>query len=208
MSATHANRPRTLDEKHSPGDPLVLFDRWFRDANDAQLPLAESMTLATIGADGRPAARVVLLKAVEDGGFVFYTNYDSRKGRELAGSPHAALVFHWAALERQVRIEGSVTKVDDAASDAYFASRPLGSRHSALASPQSAVVPDRDWLETQVKEVIARYGHQVPRPPHWGGYCVRPQTVEFWQGRADRLHDRLVYRRQPDGAWSIERLAP
>lgn len=208
MSTPPAHRPRPLDEQHAPGDPLVLFDHWFQDAVGAQLPLAEAMTVATITADGKPAARVVLLKAVEDGGFVFYTNYESRKGKELDGRPHAALVFHWAPLERQVRIEGRVAKVSEAASDAYFASRPLGSRHSALASPQSSVVPNRGWLEEQVREVVSRYGHQVPRPPHWGGYCVHPEEMEFWQGRADRLHDRLLYRRRSNGEWSLERLAP
>jgi len=206
MSTTRT--PRTLDERHTPGDPFVLFDQWYRDAVAAQLPLAESMTIATVTPAGKPAARVVLLKAVEDGGFVFYTNFDSRKGKELAARPHAALVFHWTPLERQVRIEGRVSKVSDETSDAYFASRPLGSRQSALASPQSDVVPNRKWLEEQVEEVVSRYGHTVPRPPHWGGYCVHPEEIEFWQGRADRLHDRLVYRRQAGGEWIIERLAP
>lgn len=208
MNTPHAHAQRTLDEQHAPGDPLVLFDRWFQDAVAANLPLPESMNLATITVEGKPAARVVLLKAVEDGGFVFYTNYDSRKGRELAANSDAALTFHWAPLERQVRVEGRVTRVSAETSDAYFASRPLGSRHSALASPQSRVVPNRGWLEEQVKEVVSRYGHQVPRPPHWGGYCVHPDVIEFWQGRADRLHDRLVYRRQDNGEWRIERLAP
>jgi len=204
----HMNTHHTLDEQHAPGDPLVLFDRWFQDTVTAQLPLAESMTIATVTPDGKPAARVVLLKAVEDGGFVFYTNYESRKGKELAAHPHAALVFHWTPLERQVRIEGRVTKVSEETSDAYFATRPLGSRHSALASPQSSVVPNRGWLEEQVKEVVSRYGQQVPRPPHWGGYCVYPAEIEFWQGRPDRLHDRLVYRRQAGGDWAMERLSP
>lgn len=208
MRTPPAHRPRTLDEQHAPGDPFVLFDHWFQEAVDAELPLAESMTIATITPDGKPAARVVLLKAVEDGGFVFYTNYHSSKGKQLEGRPHAALVFHWAPLERQVRIEGRVSKVSEETSDAYFASRPLGSRHSALASPQSSIVPNRSWIEEQVKEVVSRYGHQVPRPPHWGGYCVHPDEIEFWQGRSDRLHDRLVYRRQSNGEWTIERLAP
>lgn len=208
MSTTHTHRPRTLDETHAPGDPFVLFDHWFEEAIAAELPLAESMTLATVTPEGKPAARVVLLKAVEDGGFVFYTNYESRKGKELARCPHAALVFHWTPLERQVRVEGRVSKVSDETSDAYFATRPLGSRHGALASPQSSAVPSRSWLEEQVKEVVSRYGHDVPRPPHWGGYCVHPEEMEFWQGRADRLHDRLVYRRRANGEWSVERLAP
>jgi pyridoxamine 5'-phosphate oxidase len=208
MTTSHPHPARSLDEKHAPGDPFVLFDHWFQDASNAGIALPESMTLATTTPEGKPSARVVLLKAVEDGGFVFYTNYESRKGRELAAAPHAALVFHWAPLERQVRVEGRVTQVAGDTSDAYFASRPLGSRHSALASPQSSVVPGRAWLEAQVKGVIARYGHDVPRPPHWGGYCVHPEAIEFWQGRADRLHDRLVYSRRGDGDWSLTRLAP
>lgn len=208
MSTTQSHPARSLDETRAPGDPLVLFDHWFKDASNAGIALPESMTLATTTAEAKPSARVVLLKAVEDGGFVFYTNYESRKGKELATCPHAALVFHWAALERQVRVEGRVTQVSEETSNAYFASRPLGSRHSALASPQSSVVANRAWLESQVEEVVARYGHAVPRPPHWGGYCVHPQTIEFWQGRADRLHDRLVYQRRSDGEWSMIRLAP
>jgi len=176
-SPTHRSR-KALLENHAPGDPFVLFDHWFQEATAADLPLPEAMTLATVTPDGRPAARVVLLKAVENGGFVFYTNYESRKGREIDQRAQAALVFHWAPLERQVRIEGRVEKVSDEVSDAYFATRPLGSQHGALASPQSSVVPDRDWLETQLHEVIQRYGQHVPRPPHWGGYCVIPELIE------------------------------
>ncbi len=208
MTTPHSHPARSLDEKHASGDPLVLFDHWFQDASTAGIELPESMTLATITPEGKPSARVVLLKAVEDGGFVFYTNYESRKGKELAATAHAALVFHWAPLQRQVRVEGRVTQVSEETSDAYFATRPLGSRQSALASPQSSVVSNRAWLEEQVKAVVARYGHEVPRPPHWGGYCVHPETIEFWQGRADRLHDRLVYGRQDNGEWSLRRLAP
>jgi len=208
MTTPHPHPARSLDEKHVPGDPLVLFDHWFQDASTAGIELPESMTLATITPEGKPSARVVLLKAVEDGGFVFYTNFESRKGKELAATAHAALVFHWAPLQRQVRVEGRVTQVSEETSDAYFATRPLGSRQSALASPQSSVVSNRAWLEEQVKAVVARYGHEVPRPPHWGGYCVHPETIEFWQGRADRLHDRLVYGRQDNGEWSLRRLAP
>jgi len=192
MSTSPVHHPRkALVEDHAPGDPFVLFDRWFQEAVAADLPLPEAMTLATVTPDGHPAARMVLVKGIENGGFVFYTNCDSRKGGEIDRHAHAALVLHWAPLERQVRIEGRVEKVADEGSDAYFATRPLGSRHGALASPQSSVVPDRAWLETQMKGVVQRYGHHVPRPPHWGGYCVVPELIEFWQGRADRMHDRL-----------------
>jgi pyridoxamine 5'-phosphate oxidase len=197
-----------LEESAAPADPYVLFQRWYDDAIVAGLALPNAMTLATVGADARPAARMVLLKGIEDGGFVFYTNYESRKGRELTAHPHAALVFHWAPLERQVRIEGSVGRVSDEASSAYFATRPLGSRYSATASPQSSVIPDRAWLEEEAAAVARRYGETIPRPPHWGGYRVRPETIEFWQGRSDRLHDRLSYRHRDDGTWLTERLAP
>ncbi|MCC6535354.1 MAG: pyridoxamine 5'-phosphate oxidase [Burkholderiales bacterium] len=207
MNESHRHR-RSLLESHAPTDPLVLFDHWYREAIGEQLALPEAMTLATTTDAGHPAARVVLLKAVEDGAFVFYTNYESRKGRELDAHAHAALVFHWVPLERQVRIEGTVARVSDAVSDAYFATRPLGSRRSALASPQSKVIPDRHWLDVQAKETAARYGDHVPRPPHWGGYSVIPALIEFWQGRDDRLHDRLSYRRRADGGWLMERLAP
>ncbi len=201
--------PRTpLLESDAPAEPLRLFERWYDDAVIAGLALPNAMALATVGADGRPAARVVLLKGIEDGGFVFYTNYESRKGRDLAAHAHAALVFHWAPLERQVRVEGAVQGMSAAASDAYFATRPVGSRHSAIASPQSAVVPDRAWLEAEARAVAQRHPHDPPRPPHWGGYRVNPDAIEFWQGRSDRLHDRLVYRRQPDGRWLMSRLAP
>ena len=201
--------PRTpLLESAAPNDPYVLFQRWYDDAIVAGLALPNAMTLATVGAAGRPAARTVLLKGIEDGGFVFYTNYESRKGAELAAHPYAALVFHWAPLERQVRVEGAVERVSEETSDAYFATRPLGSRHSAMASPQSKVIPDRAWLEAEAEAVARRYGEQIPRPPHWGGYRVLADLIEFWQGRGDRLHDRLNYRRQRPGAWVRERLAP
>jgi len=208
MSLPSKHRPRALDEQHAASDPFVLFDHWFQEAVAAELPLPEAMTVATVTREGHPAARVVLLKGVEDGGFVFYTNYESRKGRELDHHAHAALVFHWAPLERQVRIEGRVERVSEQTSDAYFATRPLGSRHGALASPQSSVVPNRAWLEEQMKEVAQRYGHGAPRPPHWGGYRVLPELIEFWQGRADRMHDRLNYRRSAGGDWTMQRLAP
>ena len=200
--------PAPLSESDVPADPLRLFDDWLKEATDAQLRLPNAMTLATVTSDGHPAARMVLLKAVEHGGFVFYTNYESSKARDLEHSGRAALLFHWNALERQVRIEGPVERVSGADSDAYFATRPLGSQHSAWASPQSAVIADRAWLEERAREYRAQYETRVPRPPFWGGYRVRAETIEFWQGREDRLHDRLRYRRQPDGAWVMERLAP
>jgi len=172
------------------------------------MPMVNAMTLATASAAGRPSARVVLLKDVDQSGFVFYTNYESRKGLELAARPEASLLFYWIELEREVRIEGRVEKVTAEESDQYFSSRPLGSRHAALASPQSRLVPDRATLETRLAEIAKEHGDHPPRPAHWGGYRVIPDTVEFWQGRPDRLHDRLLFRRLPDGGWTIERLAP
>ena len=199
-----------LAEAQVHADALVQFEHWLRDAQTAELPLANAMMLATVSASGAPAARVVLLKGLERGGFVFYTNYRSRKGRELAAQPHACLVFLWSDLERQVRIEGRVEQVSPRDSDAYYASRPLGARLSACASAQSETVADRTALERALEAMRAKYGEQPPRPPHWGGYRLVPEAIEFWQGRADRLHDRLLYRRAAGGAggWSIERLAP
>jgi pyridoxamine 5'-phosphate oxidase len=196
-----------MSEADADRDPLRQFERWFQDALAAKLPLPNAMTLATVTPEGAPSARVVLLKGVDHGGFVFYTNYRSRKARELDVRGAACLVFMWSDLERQVRIEGNVEKVSAADSDAYFASRPLGARHSAWASPQSDVVPARRTLEAAVAEVKARYGDNPPRPPHWGGYRLVPDRWEFWQGRKSRLHDRLRYRLQ-DGQWVRERLAP
>ena len=197
-----------LSEANAPVDPIGLFAAWLREATEAGLRLPNAMTLATVTQEGHPAARMVLLKAVEHGGFVFYTNYESSKARDLERSARAALLFHWNALERQVRIEGRVERVSGEDSDAYFATRPLGSQHSAWASPQSAVVPDRVWLEERAREYRARYETQVPRPPFWGGYRVLAESIEFWQGREDRLHDRLRYCRQTDGRWTLERLGP
>ena len=196
-----------LSEADALADPYAQFERWFKDALAAQLPLANAMTLATVTPEGAPDARIVLLKGVEDGGFVFYTNYASRKGRELAAKAQACLVFLWAPLERQVRIEGKVEKVSAKDSDAYFLSRPAGARLSARASAQSEVVSDRGYLESQVEKMKTQFGDDPPRPAHWGGYSVLPARIEFWQGRENRLHDRLLYRRHND-SWKIERLAP
>ena len=199
----------TLLEADVLADPLAQFGRWFEEAVAAAVPEPNAMTLATVSPAGDPSARVVLLKGVDDRGFSFYTNYGSRKGRELDATGRAALVFWWQGLERQVRVEGTVERVSAAESDAYFARRPRGSRLSAVASPQSAVVPDRAALDALAAEVAARYAgaEDVPRPDGWGGYRVVPHAVEFWQGRTSRLHDRLRYARTGDG-WRIDRLAP
>jgi pyridoxamine 5'-phosphate oxidase len=196
-----------LSESDADRDPMRQFERWFEDALRAKLPLPNAMTLATVSRDGAPAARVVLLKGVERGEFVFFTNYRSRKARELAERGEACLVFMWSDLERQVRISGAVEKVDAAESDAYFVTRPLGSRLSAWASEQSEKVASREVLEKALAEAKARYGDSPPRPAHWGGYRVKPAEIEFWQGRADRLHDRLLYTLSA-GNWKIARLAP
>jgi pyridoxamine 5'-phosphate oxidase len=197
-----------LNEADAAADPLQQFNRWFDAATAAELRLPNAMTLATVGAEGHPSARMVLLKGIEQGGFVFYTNYESPKARDLDFRPHAALMFHWKSLERQIRIAGRIERVSAEDSDAYFATRPLGSQHSAWASPQSTVVASRAWLEERAQDCAARFETNVPRPPFWGGYRVLPETIEFWQGREDRLHDRLLYRRHADGTWIIERLAP
>ncbi|MBP6507507.1 MAG: pyridoxamine 5'-phosphate oxidase [Opitutaceae bacterium] len=198
-----------LTEKDLARDPFRQFDKWFQEAGAAKIAEPNSMTLATVGRDGRPSARTVLLKGVDGRGFVFYTNYESRKGRDLEVNPRAALVFPWVAQERQVLIEGAVTKVTREESEAYFHSRPLPSQLGAWASAQSTIVSGRAVMEDSLKTLEKKYaGQTVPLPPHWGGYRLNPETVEFWQGRRSRLHDRLRYRREKDGSWTVERLAP
>jgi len=197
-----------LDETHSASEPLQQFEQWLHAAITAELPEPTAMTLATVGANGRPSTRVVLLKGCDARGFVFYTNYESRKGQDLAANPQAALQFHWVELERVARIEGRVEKTSDEESDEYFRSRPLDSRLGAWASPQSRVIASRAVLIAEAARIGVRFALDPPRPPHWGGYRLVPDAYEFWQGRRSRLHDRLRYTLQPDGSWRRERLAP
>ncbi len=196
-----------LDEDASHADPLLQFGQWLEEAIAARLPEPNAMTLATVGADGRPSSRIVLIKGWDAHGIVWYTNYLSRKGRELAANPHAALQFHWVELERVVRIEGRVEKVSEEESDRYYASRPLDSRIGAWASPQSEVIASRAVLVANAARYGAQHLMNPPRPPHWGGYRLTPDRFEFWQGRPSRLHDRLRYRLDND-RWVRERLAP
>ncbi len=197
-----------LDEHSAADTPIAQFAQWFQQALDSRLPEPNAMTVATVGADGRPSTRVVLVKGFDARGIVWYTNYQSRKGRELAVHPFAALQFHWVELERVVRIEGVVQKVPDAESDEYFASRPLASRIGAWASEQSTPIASRAVLVARAAEFGLKFGVSPPRPPHWGGFRLDPDYWEFWQGRPSRLHDRLTYRRQDDGRWLRQRLAP
>ncbi|MCA1667627.1 MAG: pyridoxamine 5'-phosphate oxidase [Thermomicrobia bacterium] len=199
----------SLDEGDVDADPVTQFTRWFEQALAAHVPEPNAMTVATATRAGVPSARIVLLKGFDVRGFVFYTNYESRKGSELADNPVAALVFHWVELHRQVRITGAVEKVSHEESDAYFQSRPRGSRLGAWTSQQSSILDGRAPLEARLAELTAQFGEgNIPLPPFWGGYRVIPDTVEFWQGRLSRLHDRLRYARQPDTTWRIERLSP
>jgi len=197
-----------LNETESLADPRLQFEQWLQQAIDSEIPEPNAMTLATVSSDLRPSTRVVLIKGVDERGIVWYTNYNSRKGQELAGNPFAALQFHWVELERVVRIEGQVEKISDAESDAYFHSRPLDSRIGAWASPQSEPISGRDVLVTAAAKYGAKFLLNPPRPPHWGGYRLRPTSWEFWQGRKSRLHDRLRYTVDSDQQWRRERLAP
>jgi pyridoxamine 5'-phosphate oxidase len=201
-------RSAQLAEADVDQNPIAQFGKWFQEALDAQLYEPNVMTLATADLSGKPTARILLLKGFDHHGFVFYTNYASKKGQQLDENPQAAMVFFWAELERQVRIEGIITKVSSEESTAYFHSRPKGSQIGAAASPQSAVIPDREILENRVEELSSAYAEkEVPRPEHWGGYVLKPSHIEFWQGRSSRLHDRITYTNEND-VWTINRLAP
>ncbi|MEM6398319.1 MAG: pyridoxamine 5'-phosphate oxidase [Bacteroidota bacterium] len=213
INATDLRVNYTLDElleSQAPDEPMSLFEAWFKAAQESDTPEPNAMVVATVQSDGMPAARVVLLKEVNKDGFVFYSNYESRKGQELAENPKAAVVFNWLELQRQVRIEGRVEKLSVEKSTAYFHSRPLKSQLGAIASPQSKEIPNREPLESRMSELLEAYSdkEQAPKPEHWGGYIVIPQLIEFWQGRQSRLHDRLVYTRAGDGTWNRVRLAP
>ena len=200
---------QTLEEELVHADPFIQFGKWWNEAITASIDELNAMTLATASADGLPSTRIVLLKGYDNNGFVFFTNYTSFKGKQLEENPRACLVFFWKELERQVRITGLVKKVSEEASNEYYQSRPIGSRIGALISPQSQVIESREWLTARELQVLKEFdGKSVPRPEFWGGYCVQPVTIEFWQGRPNRLHDRIQYGLQQNGDWKIERLAP
>ena len=201
-------RAAELAEHDVDKDPIIQFEKWFKHALDAQIYEPNVMTVATADLSGKPSARILLLKGFDQNGFVFFTNYASQKGRQLAENPQASIVFFWPELERQVRIEGTVTRVPEEDSTSYFHSRPKGSQIGATASPQSEIIPDRESLETRVQELTEAYQEQeVPRPVQWGGYVLKPDLIEFWQGRPSRLHDRICYT-SVNGVWTINRLAP
>jgi len=200
---------KSLSESDIQADPIKQFNTWWQDAMEAKIGEVNAMTLATASTDGIPSARTVLLKGFSEEGFIFFTNYNSYKGRQLTENPKACLVFFWKELERQVRITGLVNKTSEEDSDAYFSSRPHESQVGAITSPQSEVIADRKWLEEKYEHVKKETdGKELKRPPHWGGYIVKPVIVEFWQGRPGRLHDRIQYSLQDDGGWKTERLAP
>ncbi|MEM4988498.1 pyridoxamine 5'-phosphate oxidase [Collimonas sp. H4R21] len=198
----------SLSEADSAADPITQFGKWFDEAIQAEVPEANAMSLATVGPNGRPSSRIVLIKQFDERGFTWFTNFESRKGHELLAHPYGALLFHWVALERQVRIEGRVERVSENESDAYFHSRPLRSRLGAIASAQSQPISSRDLLEAEYVKAEQEFGDHPPRPNHWGGYRLLPDTVEFWQGRRSRLHDRILYTLDADGNWQRQRLQP
>jgi pyridoxamine 5'-phosphate oxidase len=198
----------SLSETDTDPDPIKQFAKWFDEALKAQLPEPNAMSVATVSAEGKPSARILLIKEFDERGFVWFTNYASRKGRDLQHRPYAAMLFHWIELERQVRIEGKVERVTPQESDAYFQSRPLPSRIGAIASSQSEPIAERKLLEERFAEVKRQYGEHPPRPEHWGGYRLVPDAIEFWQGRPSRLHDRILYTRRADGNWQRQRLQP
>jgi pyridoxamine 5'-phosphate oxidase len=197
----------TLNENDVAPNPIVQFTKWWNDAMESQVIEVNAMTLATCDKDGKPSARIVLLKGFDERGFIFFTNYESRKAKNLAENPKAALIFFWKEIERQIRIEGTVEKVSAQESDAYFFSRPEGSRIGAWASPQSKIITGRNMLEENVQKYKEEFKNSIPRPPHWGGYRVMPELIEFWQGRSNRLHDRIQYTKT-GGSWKVDRLAP
>ena len=198
----------SFDEKDADANPTKQFSRWWDEAVESKVEEVNAMTLATSTQNGKPSARIVLLKDFDDRGFIFFTNYESHKGKELNENPFAALVFFWKEIERQIRIEGSIEKVSSEESDNYFFSRPEGSRIGAWASPQSNIIPNRDLLNDNVEKFTSEFKNNIPRPPHWGGYRVIPKLIEFWQGRSNRLHDRLQYTKTTNGSWKVDRLAP
>ena len=199
---------KSLEERFVEASAIDQFTNWWNDALDSNIDEVNAMTLATASKEGVPSARIVLLKDYDANGFVFFTNYKSKKGKDIAENNHVTLLFFWKELERQVNISGTIEKLDNAANDEYFFSRPVGSRIGAWSSPQSSVIENRQVLEANAEKYKDQFGENVPRPPHWGGYIVKPQTVEFWQGRTSRLHDRLLYSFQGNNSWKIERLAP